>query len=105
MKKTKLQKYENILIRFSHNEYYEDIRATIYLRTNEMIIEMEHEGWHYTIVGRLDGNVYRGKNERSGSTAIVNAKWVQLDSLFLGIWMQDGVPYNIMFKLAKTGYY
>ena len=96
----KLKKYDNVYIRFFSPDYQQDIRAIVYVRKNEMIIELEDEGVFYNIVGRVDGNVYRGSNERAGSTEIVNAKWVQLDLNYLGIWEQGGYEYFIMFELS-----
>lgn len=62
---------------------------------------MEDEWVSYDIVGRMDGNIYRGINERAGSTEVVDAKWVQLDSRYLGIWVQGGYEYTIMFELSE----
>ena len=103
------KRYDKVIFEFleqysndKESYYPTSLMGTVLIRDDEMVIDIrDPEGASpYLIVGKYHEHVYRGRNAAHDATAEVQAKWVNIDTEYLGIWIEGGDRIVFMFDLA-----
>jgi len=98
----KIKRFENIEIQFVNLDRADTETATVLLRDNEMVIDIQNPDDprpDYVIVGKLIDYYFKGRNSARGETPKVVAIWTKLGQSYIGEWIEDGVEYLFSFEL------
>src|SRR5690349_15598303 len=87
-----MARYEHIQFEFLRAGYADEASGTVLLRSQEMILEVDDPGdLPYSIRGKMTGDFFSGRHEGEPAALRVTAKWIRLDDIFVGTWVEDGV--------------
>jgi hypothetical protein len=98
-------RYENIEFQFlSAAEPASYPRGTVVVRDAEMVLEVECPGDErpYTIHGKVHRGFFCGQHKGHPDDVPVAAKWIRLDDMFIGTWVEAGIDYAFTFRLPDT---
>jgi hypothetical protein len=98
-------RYENVDFDFlSAAGPPETLRGTVVVRDAEMVLEVEcpDEPRPYTIPAKATHNVFHGRHVGLPDDVPVEAKWTQLDDIFIGTWIEHGIDYVFTFRLPDA---
>jgi hypothetical protein len=96
----KPRKYDEVLFQFLSMNDVAELRGTILVRGNQMVIDIPQNGVStFVIVGSNQEGFYEGHNSTRGAP-IVHARWTKLGPIFVGRWVEDGVEYLFSFRLT-----
>lgn len=69
-----------------------------------MVLEVECPGERpYTIPGKSVRNFFHGHHKGMPDDERVEAKWIRLDEIYIGTWLEQGIEYLFTFSLPDTG--
>jgi hypothetical protein len=95
----KPQKYNEVLFQFLSMDDVGELRGTIVVRDNQMVIDVAVNGRPtFVIVGSDQEGFYEGDNSTRGAPR-VHARWARFGPVFAGRWVEDGVEYLFSFRL------
>jgi hypothetical protein len=69
-----------------------------------MVLEVECPGKErpYTIRGKAVRHYFQGRHEGLPDDVPVQAKWIRLDDIFIGTWVEAGRDYLFTFRIPDT---
>ena len=74
--------------------------GTVIARDEEMVLELECPGERpYLICGQAIGEFFRGAHQGLPDDVPVTAKWIRLDDIYIGMWIEEGIDYVFIFRL------
>ena len=75
-------------------------RGTVIVRDGEMLLEVEvPDERPYVIRGKASGDFFQGRHEGLPDDPPVQAKWIRLDDIYIGTWLEEGIDYLFKFSL------
>lgn len=100
-RKTNVKKFDNVEIQFVNLEDADSLNATVLLRGEEMVIDMQDDDGvtAYLIIGKPVDYFFKGVNSAGKTMPKVLASWVKLGSTYVGVWIQDAREYLFSFEL------
>src|SRR5262249_33462889 len=96
-------RHDRVVFEFFHaTEQPEVLYGEVLIRNGEMILEVElpEEGPYHIRGERLD-TFFQGRHEGQPGDVPVRAKWILLDDMYVGIWVEDGKEYMFKFCLPS----
>lgn len=103
-KSKRAKKFEKVGIEFMNSDIYQTEEATVILRGDEMVLDIQafdDNITDYLIVGRPVKYYFQGVNSAGQDMAKVLARWVKLGSGYVGRWVEDGQEYLFSFELTE----
>jgi hypothetical protein len=99
-----LKKYSGVEFEFLHaNEKSEVLYGVVLIRENEMVLDIKTPGdTGYDIRGKSIGSFFEGRHKEQPGDIPVRAKWILLDDIYVGIWIESGHEYLFKFELADS---
>jgi hypothetical protein len=97
------RKFENVQIEFVNEEYFDTQAATVILRDDGMVIEIEADDddySDYTIVGHPVKHYFQGVNSARDMNKVL-ARWVKLGPLYVGTWLESGQQFFFSFEIRQ----
>lgn len=77
--------------------------GTAIVREEGMVLEVEWPGDRpYLIEGKRCRGFWAGCHKGFPGDVPVEAKWIQLNDIFIGIWVEDGIDYTFTLHLARA---
>ena len=90
----------DVLFEFFGADGLEQARGKVIWRDGEMALEVDCPGDRpYSIRGIPHRDFLRGRHQDQPNDVAVEAKWVCLDDLYIGIWIEDRREYLFRFRL------
>jgi hypothetical protein len=65
----------------------------------EMILSVTGGSFPYLIVGKPRKHSFEGSNTAPGGSNVC-AKWVELDAIYVGTWVEEGDKYLFSFEVV-----
>jgi hypothetical protein len=97
----KPRKYDEVLFQFLSMDDRGELRGTILIRDNQMVIDIPQNGVStFVIVGSNQEGFYEGHNSTKGAPR-VHAHWTKFGPIFAGRWVEDRVEYLFSFRLTE----
>ncbi len=82
-------------------EEYSCFTGSVVVREAETVLDSVHsDDFHYTIVGRDRGGTFEGTHQGSPDHISVSAKWVLLDDVVVGTWIENRTDF--VLKVTRT---
>ena len=76
-------------------------RGTVIVRDGEMLLEVEcPDERPYVIRGKASCDFFQGRHEGLLGDPSVQAKWIRLDDIYIGTWLEEGIDYLFKFCLS-----
>jgi hypothetical protein len=96
-----MERYTDVQFEFlSALEGLELERGVVIVRDGEMVLEVECPGdRRYSIRGTLRRDFFVGRHEDQLGDTPVDAKWIRLDDIYIGTWIEGGNDYMFRFHL------
>jgi len=80
-----------------------ETRGTVIVREGEMVLEVEWpDARPYLIRGKAKLDFFHGRHEGLPDDDRVEAKWIRLDDIYIGTWVEEGKDYLFRFRLPKN---
>jgi hypothetical protein len=92
-------RYENVQFHFLGADEDSYLPGTVLRRTADMVLEIPGGYGPYHIVGRANGHAFCGTNDHPDREYEVEARWADVGSHFVGIWIEGGYEYLFSFEL------
>jgi len=100
-----MARYEHIQFEFLCAGDADEANGTVLSRSQEMILEVDYPGeLPYSIRGKMRGDFFSGRHEGEPTALRVTAKWIKLDDIFVGTWVEDGVDWLFTFRLPADAH-
>lgn len=82
----------------------DSLPGTVLVRPSEMVLEVEYPGeLPYIIRGKArSGGFFSGRHEGRPEDVHVEAKWILLDSIYIGTWVEDGSDFVFTLRLPAA---
>jgi len=95
------KKFENIDFHFLSSNHESTLKGTVLLRNSNMILDLTDpvEGKTYLIIGESYGHYFKGANSSRNAPMKAEAKWSDLNGIYVGLWVEDGYDYYFSFRL------
>lgn len=98
-----MQRHANVEFEFlSAGDKPAILLGTAIVRGDQMVLDVEVEGDRpYSIAGERRDSYYEGVHKGLPGDIPVHAKWTQLDDIWVGTWLEDGIDYLFTFRLTS----
>jgi hypothetical protein len=95
-----VQRYSDVQFEFFGADGLESQRGVVIIRDGEMALEIEcPDDRPYSIVGAVRNGFFVGQHRDLPDDVPVEAKWIRLDDIYIGTWVEDGQDYLFKFRL------
>ena len=100
-----VKRFDNIHFRFLSADDDSVLKGTVLVRDDNMILEIQDPNGAspYLIIGTPRKHFFEGNNQGvQGEHNPVEAKWAELDGIYLGLWVEDSYDYFFSFQLPRN---
>lgn len=103
MKQESPKRFERVEIQFVNMDDAALEYATVLLRGEEMVIDIQAEDGlsDYLILGKPRRYFFEGLNSAGELMPKVQATWTILGQTYVGVWVEDGHEYLFSFELHE----
>jgi hypothetical protein len=95
-----VQRHSGVQFEFFSAHGLESQRGAVIIREGEMVLEVEcPDDRPYSIRGTVNREYFVGKHQDRPDDVPVEAKWIRLDDIYVGTWIEEGTDYLFTFRL------
>jgi hypothetical protein len=98
------RQYQNIQFQFLDGDGEVIQAGTVLVRDDSMVLDIPtQQGFAACLIpGEQVGHVFIGSNTLRGENSPhIQAKWADLDGIFVGIWIEEGFDCLFSFRLPR----
>jgi len=78
------------------------LQGFVLFRGDQMLLEIEEpEDTPWDIRGKSKGAFFEGHHKQRPGDASAYAKWILLEDVYIGLWIEDGQEYLFKFQLHE----
>ncbi len=72
-------------------------------RQDEMLLDIEEpDNGRWNIRGKANNGFFEGRHEGPAGDVQARAKWILLDDVYLGTWIEEGQEYFFKIRLRDS---
>jgi|AGTN01.1.fsa_nt_gi hypothetical protein len=96
------KRHDNVSFWFLGAGEDEDLRGSVVVRDEEMVLDIPDGDGPYLIAGKKSGHVFAGSNSIRSVSNNVAARWADIGGRFVGTWVEEGSEYLFAFRLSSS---
>jgi hypothetical protein len=79
------------------------LQGFVLCREDEMILDIEEpNNGRWNIRGKAKNGFFEGRHEGPSDDVQARAKWILLDDMYVGIWIEQGQEYLFKIRLRDS---
>src|SRR5437763_4392273 len=78
-----------------------ELPGTVLVRGGEMVLDIPGGYGPYLIHGKPQGHHFEGVSSVRGKSNRVEARWADVGSVYVGVWIEDGYDFLFSFELPS----